>query len=320
VRCLVTGASGFLGQHLVDFLSAKGHQVWVIVHDVDVRRPLEREHVVRGSIEDLACCERAVMQSQPEAVFHLAAQAIVPHARRNPLATLETNVRGTYNMLEAFRRHRTDPSTMDVASSDKAYGEFRPVDGQTGYEESDPLRGRGPYDVSKSCADLISQSYAHEFDLPIGIVRAGNIYGPCDMDMTRIVPSIASAIARNRNPVLTSDGSPVRDYLHVSDAVWAYFRVWDFISGYPGFRGEAYNFSGGEPISVLDLTNMALEAVHKTGVLVPQVLGTRKGEIQRQVLDSEKARVMLNWSPRVGLREGLEGTIDWWRKNGPDHL
>ncbi len=305
MRCLVTGASGFLGQHLVDWLLMQGCDVWTIIHDVDVRRPLYRERVIRGSIEDLTCCERALVESQADAVFHLAAQAIVPHARRNPIATLETNIRGTYNVLEAFRRHRVKGSAIVVASSDKAYGEASGC-----YREGDPLQGRGPYDVSKSCADLIAQSYAMEFGLPVGIVRAGNIYGPGDLDMTRIVPSVARALARKQAPVLTSDGTPVRDYLYVNDAVSAYWVLFDYVRKY-GSGALAFNFSGGEAVSVRDLTMRAIRLAGED--VEPLVLGERCGEIQHQVLDSTLARIVLQWSPRVDLDSGLLATISWWR-------
>jgi CDP-glucose 4,6-dehydratase len=314
VRCLVTGASGFLGQHLVDALRMQGHEVWAIVHDVDVAST--RVHTVRGAIEDLACCERAVVESRAEAVFHLAAQAIVPHARRNPIATLEANIRGTYNMLEAFRRHRQDGALMVAASSDKAYGELP----AGSYSESDPLRGRGPYDVSKSCADLIAQSYAWEYGLPIGIVRAGNIYGPGDTDMTRIVPCVASAVAKRRDPVLTSDGTPVRDYLYVDDAVQAYIMLWQHMQAKSLPIPFAFNFSGGEPVSTRDLAFTAIEAAGLRPVLTPRITGTRTGEIQRQVLDSSAARGILKWFPRVKLAQGLEITIDWWRRRERDYL
>lgn len=311
MRCLVTGASGFLGRHLVDLLRTRGHEVWAVVHDADVGSGPQTP-VIRGSVDDLHCCERAVVESQADVVFHLAAQAIVPHARRDPFNTLEANVRGTYSLLEAFRRYRMSHAIAVIASSDKAYGEPGP-DGV--YHEVSPLRGRGPYDVSKSCADLIAQAYALEFGLPIGIVRAGNIYGPGDVDMTRIVPCVASAIARGCGPELTSDGTPVRDYLYVSDAVSAYELLAEHVMC-SGGGPQAFNFSGGEPISVLGLAETAIRVGHGDHALTPVVRGTRTGEIQSQVLDSSRARKTLGWHPQVKLEMGLRNTIDWWRDVG----
>lgn len=313
MRCLVTGASGFLGRRLVDLLRTRRHEVWAIVHDADVKQPAadllpsHQIHVIRGSVDDLHCCERAIVESQADAVFHLAAQAIVPHARRDPFNTFEANVRGTYSLLEAFRRYRGPQAVAVIASSDKAYGD--PGIGGV-YHEISPLRGRGPYDVSKSCADLIAQSYAHEFGLPIGIVRAGNIYGPGDVDMTRIVPCVASALASGRNPELTSDGTPVRDYLYVSDAAEAYELLAEYVMA-SGGGAHAFNFSGGEPISALGLAETAIRVWNRG--LTPIIRGTRKGEIQSQVLDSSLARKTLSWHPRVKLEIGLKNTIEWWR-------
>lgn len=307
MRALVTGASGFLGRHLVSWLRLHGHEVWTLVHDEDTERVDVRR--IRGSVQDLATCERAVVESRPEALFHLAAQAIVPHARQDPYGTLESNVRGTYTLLEAFRRHRSPESVAVVASSDKAYGNLG-IGGA--YHESHPMRGRGPYDVSKSCTDLIAQSYAYEYGIPVGIVRAGNIYGPGDTDMTRIVPSVAYALAHNKPPVLTSDGTPVRDYLYVSDAVEGYVRLLQELPSL-GYGPHAFNFSGGLPISASKLAETAV-SVAGVGLLTPRILGTRTGEIQEQVLDSTKARKELRWSPSVSLSDGLRATIDWWRR------
>lgn len=318
MRVLVTGASGFVGSALVEKLIEQKNDVWALVHDSESPRSddLHRENVIRGSLIDLQACERAVVKSDPHIVFHLGAQAIVPYARRDPHATMEANVRGTYNIAEAFRRHRANAAVMVVASSDKAYGEARRFpdgEGFRPYHEDDALEGRGPYDASKSCADLIAQSYAHEYGLPIGIVRAGNIYGPGDRDMTRIVPCIASALTREEAPVLMSDGNPVRDYLYIDDAVDGYLRVAHHVyhtqSTVPSDR--AFNISGGEPISVRRLAETAAEiAGHPS--LAPVVLGTRVGEIAYQVLDSRLARRVLGWVPRTDLYTGLRNTIEWW--------
>lgn len=268
--------------------------------------------VVRGSITDLAACQRAIVKSEPDVVFHLAAQAKVQRAQRDPHATLEANVRGTYNMLEAFRLHTPRSSTIIVASSDKAYGE---LPGSESYTESTPLEGRGPYDVSKSCTDLIARSYGESYGLKVGIVRAGNIYGPRDTDMSRIVPSVCSRLARGETPILLSDGSPVRDYLFIDDAVRAYMLLAEnyWLDAVAGVR--VLNFSGGEPFSAKELAMIAIEvAGFDPARMRPIITGTRRGEIQRQVLDSACARRTLAWVPWVSLREGLRLTIEWWRE------
>ena len=319
VKALVTGATGFIGGALAHDLRAAGHQVAAICRDGECPEWLTQ---FRGDIEDLRVCERAINEFQPDEVYHLAAQAIVPHAKRDPYSTLETNVRGTYNMLEAFRRHRSDASIMVVASSDKAYGELVCfADWASSYKETDPLRGRGPYDVSKSCADLIAQSYAHEYGIPIGIVRAGNVYGPSDPDQTRIVPTVAAALIDHSPVKIMSDGSPVRDYLWIGDAVDGYVKLAEYLRVGAGTVRHsprwpiAVNLSGGEPVSVLRLVEIATD-VYK-GIIgmpeysypPPEILGTRTGEINVQVLDTALAKRELKWAPRVSLREGLERTI-----------
>ena len=336
MRVLVTGAAGFVGSALVKALMKRGDDVWVMIHDSSVDPVsiipylIREDRVIRGSLVDLATCERAIVKSDPHAVFHLGAQAIVPHAKRDPHATLEVNVRGTYNLLEAFRRHRSSgfQSAMIVASSDKAYGEVG-VGGV--YHESHPMRGRGPYDVSKSCTDLIAQSYALSYGLPIGIVRAGNIYGPGDRDMSRLIPSICNEIARGRPPRIASDGTPIRDYIYIDDAVSAYLVVMGYVFGNAmnPDRRPAFNFSGGEPTSVIDVVRMAIdiEANRVTSdsgrqriqaresEMSPIVLGTRTGEIQKQVLDNSLSRQVLHWRPEIDLHMGLGRTLEYWRKN-----
>jgi len=326
LRVLITGASGFVGFALAERLIREGAEVWALIHDVDpsIMSGLRRERLIRGSLTDLQACERAIVTSQANVVFHLGAQAIVPHARRDPHATLEANVRGTYNVLEAWRRNKETRSVFIMASSDKAYGDLI-VPGAiqpTEYGEAHPLEGRGPYDVSKSCADLIAQSYALEYGLSIGIIRAGNIYGPGDFDLTRIVPSVARSLAKGEPPVLMSDGSPVRDYLYIDDAVEAYLSVMRHISGLSGTMNrsaQAFNFSGGEPISALKLAELAIEEARLDRPVSPIVTGMRTGEIQLQVLSTEKARKVLGWKPTVCLREGIRRTIHWWwsESNGP---
>lgn len=318
MRAVVTGASGFVGFNLVRDLLTSGHTVTVLERDAQMfsRLPAVQCSTVRGELEDMKVCDRLIVEHRPDVIYHLAAQAIVGHANVDPVSTMESNVRGTYNLLESFRRYRTFDSVMVVASSDKAYGEMRVyADGAAPYREDDPLMARGIYDVSKACADMIAQSYAHSYCLPIGIVRAGNIYGPGDADKTRIIPSVLDDIANDRSPVIRSDGSPVRDYLYIADAVSAYKAVADYLMNCEIFpRAHAFNFSGGEPVSVIELVLRIMELAQNEGLKVKPPLITREtgGGIKCQVLDTAKARNVLDWQPAFSLTEGLIQTMCAW--------
>ncbi len=323
---LVTGATGFIGGALARALLEFDNRVVTICRDGD---PPDGCTVIRGDIEDVRTCERAIVEEAPHGVFHLAAQPIVGHAKRDPYGTLETNVRGTYNVLEAFRRHRTAGAKMVVASSDKAYGEL--PKGAKAYREDMPLAGRGPYDVSKSCTDLIAQSYGHSYDLPIAVIRAGNVYGPGDDDMTRIIPSLCSDVLNRRPLTIMSDGTPVREYLHVYDVVRGYILAYE---KHPLSTVRAYNLGTGEAHSVLEVTQEFLAMLRKIEKRVYhdtwrelayhvdsylrmnvmqekpiQVLGARMGEIQTQVLDATRANEELGWSANRGLQDGLHETL-----------
>lgn len=325
MNVLITGATGFIGGHLAQCLASEGHDVTAIVRDGVMDAEVD---VVNGDLRGLSTVERAMVYAEPDAVFHLAAQAIVPHARRDPWGTFEDNVRGTYNLLEAFRRHGRADATCVVASSDKAYGELdrgmaalKGTCGNESYDESDPLAGRGPYDCSKSCVDLIAQSYAIEYGLRIAVVRAGNVYGPGDTHSTRVVPSIVEDILAVRPISITSDGRPVRDFLYVSDAVRAYRAVQRYLRDLTSDQvlrdaeprvHRAFNFSGGEAVSVMQLADMALVAADQLGLADsgrPVVLGKRTGEIGYQALDTSLARNVLKWTPAVSLLDGLKLTI-----------
>lgn len=310
---LVTGATGTVGSWLCRRLAAEGAELVVLVRDWDPRTELVRGgtiqscRVVQGALEDYASLERAISEHEVNAVFHLGAQAIVGVALRSPLLTFESNIRGTYNLLEACRVHRNLVENVVVASSDKAYGDSDLLP----YTEDMPLQGQHPYDVSKSCTDLLAHTYAHTYGLPVSIARCGNIYGGGDLNWSRIVPGTIRAALENRPPVLRSDGSNLRDYIFVDDVVDAYLALAER-SHENGIQGEAFNFSPERQVSVLDITRAVLEAMKCEDVL-PVIRGTARAEIQDQYLDSSKARERLHWQPRHDLSSGLSKTIPWYQ-------
>ena len=310
---LVTGATGIVGSTLCQLLLSEGAEVVVLVRDWDPRSELMRSggiqacRVVQGALEDYASLERAISEHEISVVIHLGAQAIVGVALRSPLPTFETNIRGTYNLLEACRVHASLVKGIVVASSDKAYGDSDLLP----YTEDMPLQGRHPYDVSKSCTDLLAHTYAHTYGLPVTIARCGNIYGGGDLNWSRIVPGTIRAAIEGRRPVLRSDGTNIRDYIFVDDVVDAYLALAGR-SHEEGIRGEAFNFSPETRVSVLEITRAVLKAMERED-LEPEVLGTAKAEIQDQYLDSAKARARLNWRPAHDLASGLEKTIPWYR-------
>ena len=264
--------------------------------------------MVNGSLEDFWTVERAVNEHDIEVVIHLGAQAIVGSALRSPLPTFETNIRGTYNILEAARMHAGRVKSIVVASSDKAYGEHDTLP----YTEDAPMLGRNPYDVSKTCADLIAQSYHQAYDLPVGIARCGNIYGGGDLNWSRIVPTAIKAYHEGKSPVIRSDGTFIRDYLFVKDAVSGYLRLAEAVQD-DSIKGQAFNFGNESPVTVLELVAQIqdlMEAHH----LDPEVLGTAKAEIHSQYLSAAKARKLLDWTPANDLKSGLVETIAWYRE------
>lgn len=310
---LVTGATGIVGSWLCRRLIAESAEVVVLIRDWDPRSELVRSgtiqscRVVQGALEDYASLERAISEHEVGSVIHLGAQAIVGVALRSPLPTFESNIRGTYNLLEACRVHRGLVKSVVVASSDKAYGDSDLLP----YTENMPLQGCHPYDVSKSCTDLIAHTYAHTYGLPVSIARCGNIYGGGDLNWSRIVPGTIRAATEGRRPVLRSDGTNIRDYIFVDDVVDAYLELAE-CSHEEGIRGEAFNFSPETRVSVLDITRAILKAMGRED-LEPEVLGTAKGEIQDQYLDSAKARARLDWKPAYDLASGLLKTIPWYQ-------
>jgi CDP-glucose 4,6-dehydratase len=313
-RAFVTGATGLIGSALVQRLVDDGTDVVVLVLDADPQSELYRSGtvesttVVTGRLEDLETVERAITVHEPDTVYHLGAQTLVGTARRAPLLTLETNVRGTWNVLEACRRHPGVVARVVVASSDKAYGEAESLP----YREDMPLGGREPYEVSKAAADLVTQAYASAYGLPAAIARCGNVYGPGDLNWSRIVPGTIRALLQGEQPVLRSDGTFVRDYLYLEDVVDAYVALGDGLLAGAVAPGDALNFSDESPLTVLELYEAICKAAGLPGT-EPRILDDAPGELHDQWLSSERARTVLGWQPRIGLDEGLARTVDWYR-------
>lgn len=312
-RVLVTGASGLVGGALVAHLLELRADVvclvrdWVPQSELVRDRLLERCTVVRGDVRDQALLERVLGEHEIETVLHLAAQTIVTIANRNPVSTFESNVAGTWALLEACRRSPLVKQIV-VASSDKAYGE----QAQLPYEEDAPLVGRHPYDVSKSCADLVAQSYAQTYDSPVVISRCGNFYGPGDLNWNRIVPGTIRSVLKGERPVIRSDGQYVRDYFYVADGARAYTLLAEALHRDPRLRGRAYNFSNEQPLTVLALVERLLRVLDSR--LEPDVRAEASHEIRAQYLSAARARAELDWRPLHSLDDGLARTVAWYRR------
>ena len=311
---LVTGAHGLLGAWLTAALLDAGHQVVAIRRDEPVVSTLEllgragEVSTVHGDICEEGLVARALTEYDVSSVFHLAAQTLVGTANRSPRSTFETNVRGTWIVLEACRAHGT--RAVIVASSDKAYGRQPELP----YRETQPLAPTFPYDASKAAADLIARSYWHTFGLPVAVTRFANLYGGGDTNRSRLVPEAVGAALCGRAPVIRSDGSPERDFLYVEDAVAAYLAIWRaLLEGRGG--GEAFNAGGGRSHRVGDVVDLICRLAG--GGLAPEILGqgTPHGEIDRQWVDAGKLRALTGWAPAVDLEEGLRRTIAWYREH-----
>jgi CDP-glucose 4,6-dehydratase len=308
---LVTGATGLIGGSLVPQLTQRGADVVCLIRDWVPQSELvrsgliEKVKVVRGDIRDESLLERVLGEYEIDTVIHLAAQTIVGIANRNPVSTLETNIAGTWSLLEACRRSPTVHQIV-VASSDKAYGEHTELP----YTEAAPLQGRHPYDVSKSCADLIAQAYAKTYELPVAITRCGNFYGGGDLNWNRIVPGTIRSIVRNQRPVIRSDGKFVRDYFYADDGALANITLAEKLAEQPELRGEAFNFSNEQQITVIELVNQILSLMKSN--LEPEIRNEATNEIRHQYLSAEKARRLLGWQPVFTLEDGLKQTIRWY--------
>jgi len=309
---LVTGATGLVGSWLVRRLIASGADVTCLVRDwvpesEAVRASLlERVKVVRGDVRDQSLLERVLGENEIATVIHLAAQTIVTIANRNPVSTLETNIAGTWCLLEACRRSPLVKQIV-LASSDKAYGDCATLP----YTEETPLVGRHPYDVSKSCADLIGQAYAVTYSAPVVITRCGNFYGGGDLNWNRIVPGTIRSILRGQRPIIRSDGTFVRDYFYVEDGAIAYMTLAERMAADPSLHGRAFNFSNEIQITVRQLVQRILTLMDSP--LEPDVRNEASHEIVHQYLSAAAARRDLGWSPQFTLDDGLRRTIEWYR-------
>ncbi|MGZ4269029.1 MAG: dTDP-glucose 4,6-dehydratase [Solirubrobacteraceae bacterium] len=311
---LVTGAYGLLGSWLTRALLDRGARVAVLRRDDAPASALTLEGtearctVVRGDVRDLELLDRVLGEEEVDTVFHLAAQTIVGTAQRSPLSTWETNVRGTWVVLEACRRHGVQ--RVVVASSDKAYGSHDDLP----YREDHELRARFPYDASKACADIIARSYFHSYGLPVAVTRFANLYGGGDLNASRLIPETIAAALSGRAPVIRSDGSPERDFLYVEDAVAAYLAIAGALDG-DGARGEAFNAGSGRSWPVREVVELVCRAAGADVEPDIRGTGTPDGEIDRQWVDPSRLRALTGWAPAVELAEGLERTVAWYRRH-----
>ena len=310
---LVTGATGLVGSWLVRRLEESSADVvclvrdWVPQSELVRNGDLERVKVVRGDVRDQTLLERTLGEFEIDTVIHLAAQTIVGIANRNPVSTFETNIAGTWSLLEACRRSPRVKQIV-VASSDKAYGDQDILP----YDENTPLQGRHPYDVSKSCADLIARSYAITYGLPVAITRCGNFYGGGDLNWNRILPGSIRSIVRGERPVIRSDGNFTRDYFYVEDGAAAYMLLAERLAADAALHGEAFNFSNELQITVLQLVRRILDLMGSN--LELDIRNEANHEIRHQYLSAAKAGKQLSWAPLFTLDEGLKRTIHWYQE------
>ena len=308
---LVTGCTGLLGSWLTKSLCEKEANVIGIIRDLVPRSNLnwsgfnDKIVSVRGEIEDYFLLERTINEYEIDTVFHLAAQTIVTIANRNPISTFKVNIEGTWNLLEACRRAPLVKRII-VASSDKAYGDQEKLP----YDEKTPVEGRHPYDVSKSCADLICRSYYETYGLPVCVTRCGNFYGGGDLNFNRIVPGTIRSIIRNERPIIRSDGTYLRDYFYIRDGAESYMVLAKKMEN-KNIHGEAFNFSTEHPNSVLEIVNKIIGLMESN--LEPEILNNATNEIRDQYLSAQKAKTLLSWRPIYSLEGGLKETIEWYQ-------
>jgi len=312
----ITGANGFLGSHLVKHsLGMRLKVISLIKEDMPdsifSAQGLDRScRLIKGDLADEKLIRGIFREREIDFCLHVGAQAIVSIANNSPLDTLEANIQGTWNILEAAREFKA--KAVVVASSDKAYGEHKRLP----YTEDAALLAMHPYDASKACADILARAYAHTYNLPVAVTRCANIFGPGDLNFSRIIPDTIRAVIKGRNPVIRSDGTPVRDYIYIDDVVRGYFILSDKLYAGKIPFGEAFNFGQNEPISVLKLVKLILNLAGDKR-LRPEIRGKAKpkGEIDRQYLCSNKAKRMLGWQPNFSLEKGLGMTYQWYKDN-----
>jgi CDP-glucose 4,6-dehydratase len=308
---LVTGASGLLGSWLVEELLYKGISPVALIRDfvpschLFQSKNIEKIIIVNGCLEDYALVERALNEYEIDTVFHLGAQAVVSTANRSPISSFEANIKGTWNVLEACRNSRLVERIV-ISSSDKAYGSHNNLP----YMEDTPLKGDHPYDVSKSCADLLAQSYFKTYRLPVAITRFGNIYGGGDLNFSRIIPGTIKSLLRNEPPSIRSDGTNTRDYFYVKDAVLALLVLAENLED-DDVQGQAFNFSNETPMSVVQIVKKVTDLMGSK--IEPEILDISEGEIKHQYLSCKKAKTVLDWRAKYSIEEGLAETIDWYR-------
>lgn len=307
----ITGCTGLLGSWMVKYLVGSNANVtglirdWVPKSKLITDDSINKINIIRGQIEDFPLLERTLNEYEIDTVFHLAAQTIVPTANRNPISTFKSNIQGTWNVLEAAKRVSTVKRIV-VASSDKAYGEHKELP----YTEDTPLRGLYPYDVSKSCVDLISLAYFKTYNLPVCVTRCGNFYGGGDLNFNRIIPGTIRSALFNERPIIRSDGTLIRDYFYIEDAVEAYLLLAEKMEVLK-LWGEAFNFSLETQLNVLELAQKILKLMKSP--LKPIIKNEAKSEIQHQYLSAKKAKEILKWRPKYTFDEGLIKTIEWYK-------
>ncbi|MEK6809720.1 MAG: SDR family NAD(P)-dependent oxidoreductase [Nanoarchaeota archaeon] len=314
-KVLVTGAAGFVGGWLAKTLADKGAQVVVLVRDekkysaLDLHDLREKVITIKGDVADYHLIKRILNEHSISFCFHLAAQAIVGIANRSPLSTFETNIKGTWTLLEAIREvNNPHFQGIIVASTDKAYG----VHEQLPYTEESELKGLYPYDASKVCADVLARCYAVAYNMPVAVTRKANVYGGGDLNLSRIVPDAIRCLVQGQELLIRSDGTPERDYLYIKDAVAGYIILAENMNK-PEVRGQAFNFSSGKPVSVLQLVNVIAKTY---GVdIQPKILGQAKNEIDRQFLANGKAKAVLGWAPQYSLDDGMKETVEWYKEH-----
>lgn len=310
-KILVTGYEGFLGSHLTKTLVEHGAEVYgldILTNRKDTilpKKELDKVRIIKGDVNNFSLVSRIIKKNDLELIFHLAAEALVGECLKNPRQAFSTNIKGTWDILEAARFSKTI-KTVIIASSDKAYGQAVTLP----YKENFPLAGYYPYDVSKSCADLLSYAYFRTYNLPVCAIRCGNIFGPGDFNFSRIVPEAIRSALQNKMLIIRSDGKFMRDYIYIKDVVSGYIKLAENIERLKLF-GEAFNFGNEKPISVLELVKTIYRVVNETPNY--KILGQAKYEIKHQYLSAEKAGKILGWKPEYTLSQGLEETIEWYR-------